>query len=102
MVSTGDRRLVGYRVPLEWRTLIEEQRAMASVSGFKQSLKGDFLVQYGAFQCGVVIIVVMWGVSCLLQKEDGEKIASPSEKLMLMRKGADKREKNKLKIKQEE
>jgi hypothetical protein len=54
VLSTGDRKLVGYRIPTEWKTLTEEQRAIASVVGFKQSLKGDFLVQYEAFQCGVV------------------------------------------------
>jgi hypothetical protein len=46
--------LVGYRVPTEWGTLTEEQRAVSLISGFKQSSKGDFLVQYGAFLCGVV------------------------------------------------
>jgi hypothetical protein len=35
-------------------TLTEEQRAVSSISGFKRSSKGDFLVQYGAFLCGVV------------------------------------------------
>jgi hypothetical protein len=53
VVSMGDRRLVGYRVPSEWGTLTEEQRVVASVLGFKRSSKGDFLVQYEAFQCGV-------------------------------------------------
>jgi hypothetical protein len=53
MVSTGDRRLLGYRVPKEWGTLTEEQRAVALVAGFKRSLKSDFLVQYETFQCGV-------------------------------------------------
>jgi hypothetical protein len=38
VVSMGNRRLVGYRILMEWGTLTE----------------GDFLVQYGAFQCGVV------------------------------------------------
>jgi hypothetical protein len=49
-----DRRLVGYRVPTEWGTLTEEQRAVSSIAGFKRSSKGDFLVQYETFQCGVV------------------------------------------------
>jgi hypothetical protein len=53
VVSTGDRRLVGYRIPTELGTLTEEQRAIMSVAGFKRSLKGDFLVQYVTFQCGV-------------------------------------------------
>jgi hypothetical protein len=51
VVSTGDHRIVGYRIPTEWGTLTEEQRARAE--GFKRSSKGDFLVQYEAFQCGV-------------------------------------------------
>jgi hypothetical protein len=54
VVSTGKRRLVGYRIPTEWGTLMEEQRAIALVAGFKRSLMGDFLVQHEAFQCGVV------------------------------------------------
>jgi hypothetical protein len=53
VVSTGDRRLVGYRIPMEWATLTEEQRVIVSIAGFKWSSKGDFLVQYGPFQCGV-------------------------------------------------
>jgi hypothetical protein len=54
VMSTGDRGLAGYRIPTEWGTLTEEQRAITSVAGFKRSLKGDFLVQYEAIQCGVV------------------------------------------------
>jgi hypothetical protein len=54
VVSTRDHRLVEYRIPKEWGTLTEEQRVIMSIAGFKRSLKGDFLVQYGAFQCGVV------------------------------------------------
>jgi hypothetical protein len=46
----GDHRMVGYRVPTEWGTLTEEQRAIMSVEGFKQSSKGHFLVQYEVFQ----------------------------------------------------
>jgi hypothetical protein len=54
VVGFGDHRLVAYRVPAKWRTLTEEQRGMGSVGGFKRSSKGDFLVGYGLFQCGVV------------------------------------------------
>jgi hypothetical protein len=54
VVNTGEHRMAGYRIPTKWGTLTEEHRAIMSVAGFKQSLKGDFLVQYGAFQCGVV------------------------------------------------
>jgi hypothetical protein len=53
VVSMGDHRMVGYRVPTEWGTLTEEQRAIVSVAGFKRSSKGDFLIQYECFQCGV-------------------------------------------------
>jgi hypothetical protein len=51
VVSTGDHRMVGYRVPTEWVS----PDGGASVAGFKRSSKGDFLVQYGAFQCGVAV-----------------------------------------------
>jgi hypothetical protein len=49
VVSTGDHRMVGYRIQKEWGILTEEQRAIVSVAGFKLSSKGDFLVQYEAF-----------------------------------------------------
>jgi DNA-binding transcriptional LysR family regulator len=52
-ISTGDHSMVGYRIPTEWGTLTKEQRAIVSVAGIKRSSKGDFLVQYEAFQCGV-------------------------------------------------
>jgi hypothetical protein len=54
VVSTGDHRMVGYRIATEWGTLTEEQRVIMLVAGFKRSSKSDFLDQYGAFQCGVV------------------------------------------------
>jgi hypothetical protein len=54
VVSMGDRTVVEYRIPMEWGTLAEELRAIASVVGLKRSSKGDFLVKYRAFQCGVV------------------------------------------------
>jgi hypothetical protein len=53
VVSTENHRMVGYRFPTEWGTLTEEQRAIMSVASFKRSSKGDFLVQYKVFQCGV-------------------------------------------------
>jgi hypothetical protein len=40
VVSTGDHRMVGYRIPTEWGTLTEEQRVIVSVAGSKRS---DFL-----------------------------------------------------------
>jgi hypothetical protein len=61
VVTTGDYRMVGYRVPTELGTLTEEQRAIMSVAGFKRSSKGDFLVQYEVFQCGVA---GCWGCGC--------------------------------------
>ena len=54
MVGSGDHRLVAYKVPTEWRTLTEDQRAMGSVAGFKRSSKADFLVEYEVFRCGEV------------------------------------------------
>jgi hypothetical protein len=53
VVSTGNHTLVNYRVPMEWGTLTEEQRAVHLVVDFKRNSKGDFLVQYGTSQCGV-------------------------------------------------
>jgi hypothetical protein len=54
VVGSGNHGLVAYRVPAECSTLTEEQRRMGSVGGFKRSSKGDFLVEYGLFQCRVV------------------------------------------------
>jgi hypothetical protein len=53
VVGSGNHKLVAYRVPAEWHSLNEEQRGIRLVGGFKQSSKGDFLVQYGLFQCRV-------------------------------------------------
>jgi hypothetical protein len=72
----------GYRIPMEWGILTEEQRAIMSVAGFKQSSMGDFLVQYEAFNpvwggrllglwaltidfLALVTVVAIWGVSYL-------------------------------------
>ena len=52
-LSSRDHRGVGYRVPMEWRSLSEEQRGMGWISGFKRSSRAGFLVGYGAFDCGV-------------------------------------------------
>jgi hypothetical protein len=51
VVGSGNHRMVAYGVPAYWRTLTEEQKGMGSVGGFKRSSKGDFLVEYGLFQC---------------------------------------------------
>jgi hypothetical protein len=53
VVSMGDHRMVEYRIPMEWGTLTEEQKGIMSVAGFKRSSRGDFLVQYEVFQCGM-------------------------------------------------
>ena len=52
-LSSGDHRVVGYRVPTEWRSLSEEQRGMGWISGFKRSSRAGFLAGYGAFACEV-------------------------------------------------
>jgi hypothetical protein len=52
VVATGDHRMVGYRIPTEWGTLTEEQRAIVSVAGFKQSSKGDFWSSMGSSSVG--------------------------------------------------
>ena len=54
VVATRDHGSVGYRVPTEWRSLTEEQRALGSVSGFKRSSRAGFLGEYGGFVCRAV------------------------------------------------
>ena len=49
--SSGDHRVVGYRVLMEWCSLSEEHRGMRWVLGFKRSL--IFLTRYEAFACGM-------------------------------------------------
>ena len=52
-LSLGNHRVVGYRVPTEWRSLLEEHRGVGLISGFKQSWRAGFMAGYGAFACGV-------------------------------------------------
>ena len=54
VVATRDHGSVGYRVPVEWRLLTEEQRGLGAVSGFKRSSRDGFLAEYGDFSCRVV------------------------------------------------
>ena len=42
---------MGYRVPKEWATLDEGQRAMGSLAGFKRGSRRGFLDGYGANVC---------------------------------------------------
>ena len=51
VVATRDHGSMGYRVPVEWRSLTEEQRGLGSVLGFKQSSRAGFLAGYGGFTC---------------------------------------------------
>ena len=50
-VSTGECRLVGYRVPTEWAALSEALRGVGSLAAFKRGSRGGFLGEYGAFVC---------------------------------------------------
>jgi hypothetical protein len=64
VVATRDHGSVGYRVPLEWRSLMEEQRGLGAVSSFKRSSRAGFLAGYGGFSCRAV--------NCrVCQREDG-------------------------------
>ena len=51
VVGSRDHGMVAYRVPMEWRTLSEEQRRVGSIAGFKRSSRGGFLAGYGSFEC---------------------------------------------------
>ena len=52
-LSSRDHRSVGYRVPKEWATLTEAQRAGGSLGSFKKGSREGFLGAYRAFVCGV-------------------------------------------------
>ena len=54
VVATRDHGSVGYRVPVEWRSLTEEQRGLGSVSGLRRSSRAGFLGGYGGFLCRAV------------------------------------------------
>ena len=51
VVGSRDHGAVAYGVPTEWRTLSDEQRGMASLSGFKRSSRAEFVAGYGVFEC---------------------------------------------------
>ena len=51
VVVTRDHGSLGYRVPVEWRSLTEEQRGLGAVLSFKRSLRAGFLAGYGGFSC---------------------------------------------------
>ena len=51
-LSTRDHRSVGYRVPKEWATIPEAQRAGGTLAAFKRTSRAGFLAGYGAFRCG--------------------------------------------------
>ena len=53
-LTARDHRSVGYRVPKEWATLTEAQRASGTVGAFRRGSRGGFLAGYGAFACDVV------------------------------------------------
>ena len=50
-VTARDHRMVGYRVPREWATMTEAQRAVGSLAAFKRGSRGAFLAGYGSFVC---------------------------------------------------
>ena len=50
-LTTGDHRLVGYRVPREWASLSENQRGTGSLAAFKRGSRAGFLEGYRAFVC---------------------------------------------------
>ena len=50
-LSSRDHRSVGYRVPKEWATLTEAQRAVGSLAAFKRWSRDGFLRSYGSFVC---------------------------------------------------
>ena len=56
VVATKDHGSVGYRVPVERRSLTEEQRGLGSVSvsGFKRSSRARYMAEYGDFLCQIV------------------------------------------------
>ena len=53
--------MVGYRVPVEWHSLSEEQRGMGWVSGFKRSSRAGFCL-WGGWLPGMWEIAVGVGV----------------------------------------
>ena len=52
-LTSRDHRMVGYRVPKEWASLTEGQRATGSLAAFKRGSRAGFLAEYGSFVCCV-------------------------------------------------
>ena len=52
-LTARDHRVVGYRVPKEWATLMEGQREVGSLAAFKRGSRAGFLAGYGTFVCGL-------------------------------------------------
>ena len=52
-LTSRDHGSVGYRVPVEWASLSDDQRGMGSLAGFKRRSRDGFLASYGAFVCAV-------------------------------------------------
>ena len=50
-VTTGNHRLVGYRVPTEWASLTEAQRQVGTLAAFKRGSRAGFLSGYRGFVC---------------------------------------------------
>ena len=50
-IGTRDHRSVGYRVPMEWAGLTEEERQVGSLAAFKRRSRAGFLEGYGVFLC---------------------------------------------------
>ena len=52
-LTSRDHGSVGYRVPVEWASLSDDQRGMGSLAGFKRGSRDGFLAGYAAFVCAV-------------------------------------------------
>ena len=48
-----DHGSVGYRVPVEWGLLSDDQRGMGSLVAFKRGSRDGFLAGYRGFVCAV-------------------------------------------------
>ena len=52
-VGTRDHRSIGYRVPIEWAGMAEEEREVGSLAAFKRRSRAGFLGEYAMFVCQV-------------------------------------------------
>ena len=50
-VGTRDHRSIGYRVPIEWAGMAEEEREVGSLAAFKGRSRAGFLGEYAMFVC---------------------------------------------------